>query len=215
MEKPNEPAFNAPPATMYLVASLIVFHILLTVASAETVQWVYEALAFKIGLLTEVLVEPTGLGIATVIFTLSSHIFLHHDFMHLLINAFMLLAFGSMVERSFGMVRFLGMFLICGWVGALSEYAVSFSNADGILYGASGGVFGMMGVTVWLMIPKWGVQRVVMFAAVMMGLNLVIGLTPLGAMLAGEGATISWAAHLGGFVAGLILFLLFGRRQTL
>lgn len=209
----NEPAFNAPPATMYLVASLIAAHILLTVASADTVQWVYSALAFHVGEFKAVADQPTGLGIASIVFSLFGHLFLHHDFMHLLINAFMLLAFGTMVERAYGIFRFLLMFFVCGWVGALSEYVVSSSNLDVVLYGASGSVFGMMGITAWLMLPKFGVRKVLAFAGVMMGLNLVIGLTPLGGMLAGEGATVSWAAHLGGFVAGAILPLVIrGRR---
>ncbi|MBL4907735.1 MAG: rhomboid family intramembrane serine protease [Sneathiella sp.] len=213
MENSDEPAFNAPPATMYLVASLIVAHILLTVTSVDTVQWVYEALAFNVGQLTLVLENPSWLGVSAVFLTLNSHLFLHHDFMHLLINAFMLLAFGTMVERTYGIVRYLTMFLICGWVGALSEYIVSASDPATMLYGASGAVFGMMGVTTWILLPKLGMRKVIAFASVMMGLNLVIGLTPLGSMLAGEGATISWAAHLGGFLCGALLPLVLPRRH--
>lgn len=214
MNTAKEPAFNTPPATVYLVASLIVVHILLTVASADTVQWVYSALAFHVGEFKAVIDQPTGLGFTSIVFSLFGHLFLHHDFMHLLINAFMLLAFGAMVERAYGKFLFLFLFFVCGWAGALSEYVVSSSNLNAVLYGASGSVFGMMGITAWLMLPKFGLRKVLAFAGVMMGLNLVIGLTPLGGMLAGEGATISWAAHLGGFFTGAILPLVIRVRRV-
>ncbi len=208
MEKSEEPAFNAPPVTKYLVASLIFIHILLLVTSPETKSWFYTNFSFDISGATAVFQMPTGTGVAGLIFKLTSHMFLHDDFMHLLVNAFMLLAFGAMVERYYGVATFITLFLICGWVGAMSEYAVSV-NEGGILYGASGAVFGMMGATMRLMLPKMGMQKVVAFAAVMMGLNLLIGMSPLGQMLTGGDATISWAAHLGGFVAGTLLSLLF------
>nr|WP_277346039.1 rhomboid family intramembrane serine protease [Sneathiella chinensis] len=141
---------------------------------------------------------------------MNTHMILHHDFMHMLVNAFMLLAFGSMVERTFGPVRFVIVFLVAGWVGAILEALVSMPVTEpSLLYGASGGVFGTMGVTTLLMLPKFGLRGVVSFAAVLMGVNLVIGLTPLGALLAGEGATISWAAHVGGYVTGLLFAIWF------
>ncbi|OUR76504.1 hypothetical protein A9Q83_14275 [Alphaproteobacteria bacterium 46_93_T64] len=209
MEKSEEPAFNAPPVTKYLVATLIGVHILLLVTEPATRDWFYANLSFDIATSTAILQTPTGGGIAALFFTATSHMFLHDDFMHLLINAFMLLAFGAMVERHFGVATFISLFLLCGWAGAFSEYFVSYDAGGGYLYGASGAVFGMMGATMRLMFPKYGLQKVVAFAAVMMGVNLVIGLSPLGQMLTGGDATISWAAHLGGFVAGGALSLLF------
>jgi membrane associated rhomboid family serine protease len=208
LDDKNEKVFNAPPVTKYLVISLIVVHILLLVTDNQTLIWVYENFAFSMGRLQQFLNGSDDIGIVPILFTLCSHMFLHHDFMHLLINAFMLLAFGAMVERYYGVMTFITIFLLSGWAGALGEYAVSTETA-GILYGASGAVFGMMGATMRLMLPRLGWHKVISFAAVMMGLNLIIGLTPIAHLLVGEDVSISWAAHLGGFVVGTLLSLIF------
>jgi membrane associated rhomboid family serine protease len=209
LENKDEAAFNAPPVTKYVVMSLVIVHILLLVTDAENVNWVMQTFAFSIGDTQAVLENATGGGLFVLFLTLCSHMFLHHDFMHLLVNAFMLLAFGAMVERYYGVAAFVLVFLASGWVGAFSEYFVSISDGAGYLYGASGAVFGMMGATMRLMMPRFGLSKILGFAGVMMGMNLVIGLTPLGTMLTGGDASISWAAHLGGFVTGTLLSLLF------
>ena len=208
LDDKNEKAFNAPPVTKYLVATLIVIHILLMVTGDETLIWVYENFAFNMGRMHQFVAGTGDIGVASILFTLCSHMFLHHDFMHLLVNAFMLLAFGSMVERYYGVMTFATIFLLTGWAGALGEYAVS-AETNGILYGASGAVFGMMGATMRLMLPRLGWRKVISFAAVMMGLNLIIGLTPIAQLLVGDDVSISWAAHLGGFVVGTLLSLVF------
>ncbi|MEH6405600.1 MAG: rhomboid family intramembrane serine protease [Sneathiella sp.] len=205
MENTKEPAFNAPPATLYAVASLIVIHILLIVTSADTLNWVFQSFAFHIGQFSAALDNPSLAGAVAVFFQLNSHLFLHHDFMHLLMNASMLLAFGSAVERSYGKVGFFILFFVGGWAGALFEYGLGSSDASSILYGASGAVFGMMGATTRILLPRFGLSKVLAFAGVMMALNLIIGLTPIGNLLTGGDATISWAAHLGGFIVGVVL----------
>jgi len=205
VEEKEEPAFLAPPVTKYMVMGLIGVHILLLVTSEQTIIWVMQTFAFDIGRAKLVFEGVGSDGYGYILKTLTSHMFIHHDFMHLLVNAFMLLAFGAMVERYYGVGAFLFVFLLCGWAGALSEFLVSMSSGEGFLYGASGAVFGMMGATLRLLLPRLGIQKTLIFAGVLMGLNLVIGLSPLGAMLAGEGATISWAAHVGGFVMGIAM----------
>lgn len=205
MEEKEERAFNAPPLTKYVVVSLLAAHILLLVTSQETVVWAMRHFAFDIERVRYVLSSLDGPGIGYLVTTLTSHMFLHHDLMHLVLNAFMLLAFGAMVERYYGISAFIIIFLLAGWSGAFSEYLITPDGVGGFLYGASGAVFGMMGATLRLLYPRFGMQKTILFASVLMGVNLIIGLTPLGSLLAGEGATVSWAAHLGGFVVGFIL----------
>lgn len=212
MDDKDEKAFNAPPVTKYLVAVIILAHILIMVTDEDTLNWIYENLAFNIDNAALVFQGAGGGSLGALVFTLNSHMFLHHDFMHLLVNAFMLLAFGAMVERYYGVGAFITVFLMAGWAGALGEFWVS-SDTGGYLYGASGAVFGMMGATMRLMLPRFGLQKVISFAAVMMGMNLVIGLSPLGTLMAGGDASISWAAHLVGFVVGTVLSLTFKLAQ--
>ncbi len=201
----NVPAFNVPPATKYVVAALFIVHLMTEVTTPDTLEWVYQNFSFRPALVSAILDNPTLPGLFHIFLTLNTHMFLHHDWMHMILNAGMLLAFGSMVERRFGATRFLILFFLSGWLGAFAEYLIADPNLDIVLYGASGGVFGAMGATSILMLPRYRFRGVLVFIGVLLGVNLIIGATPLGTMLVGPGAGIAWAAHCGGFVAGMIL----------
>jgi rhomboid family protein len=129
----------------------------------------------------------------------------------MIINAGMLLAFGSMVERRFGSIRFLVLYFLSGWFGAMAEYLIAEPGLDIFLYGASGGVFGAMGATAIVLLPRYKWRGVLIFVAVLLGINLIIGATALGTLLVGPGAGIAWAAHCGGFAAGMALASIYSR----
>ncbi len=95
----REPVFNVPPATMYMVAAIIGVHLLLTVTAPETLNWVYSNFSFRPAVVSAILDQPSLSGILHIFITLNSHMFLHHDWSHMVLNAGMLLAFGTMTER--------------------------------------------------------------------------------------------------------------------
>jgi membrane associated rhomboid family serine protease len=198
---------------MYLVAVIIGVHLLMTVTSAETLNWVYSNFSFRPAMVSAILEHPSLGGFLHLFMTLNSHMFLHHDWGHMVLNAGMLLAFGTMTERRFGSVRFLILYFLSGWCGAAVEYFITDPNVDVTLYGASGAVFGAMGATMVVLLPRYGLRGVVTIIAVLLGINLVIGATPLGTLLVGPGASIAWVAHVAGFVLGLLLALFYSRRQ--
>ena len=205
----REPVFNVPPVTVYLVAAIFIVHLLLTVTTPETFDWVYKNFSFRPAVISAILEQPTPTGLAHIFITLNSHMFLHHDWSHMILNAGMLLAFGSMVERRFGAVRYLILYFASGWLSAVAEYFIAVPNIDVTLYGASGAVFGAMGATTIILVPRYGVRGVLTMIAVLLGLNIIIGATPLGTLLVGPGADIAWVAHLAGFVAGFLFALLY------
>lgn len=205
----REPVFNVPPATVYLVVAIIGVHLLLTVTTPETLNWVYSNFSFRPAVVTAVLDQPSIGGVLHILITLDTHMFLHHDWSHMALNAGMLLAFGTMTERRFGALRFLILYFVSGWFGAFVEYFVANPNVDITLYGASGAVFGAMGATMIVLLPRYGLRGVVTMVAVLLGLNLIIGATPLGTLLVGPGAEIAWVAHVVGFAVGMIMALLY------
>jgi membrane associated rhomboid family serine protease len=146
--------------------------------------------------------------------TLVTYAFLHGDFMHLALNLGFLLAFGSFVERHLGLARYLLLFVLTAVIGALTEYA--FREAEPLaLIGASGAVYGMTGAAMRYMFAGGGPQRrrgALVFVGVFMGINLLLGVTGLGDLLAG--AAIGWKAHAGGFLAGALLSFLLGGRPA-
>jgi membrane associated rhomboid family serine protease len=150
----------------------------------------------------------------------------HVDTTHLLVNGLSLLAFGGAVAQRIGNGRFLAFLVMTGVAGALAYIGLNWGRMA-IVVGASGAVSGMMAAsfrfffaalgTVGLQgfrdnpraVPLLSVaetfrNRQCLIAMVVWALiNFAMGLG--GSFITG-GAGIAWEAHLGGFLAGLLLF---------
>lgn len=122
--------------------------------------------------------------------------FLHADFAHLFFNMFALLVFGPHLERKVGSTMFLGIYLLCGLIGALGfEF---FSQPGVIGLGASGAIYGIIGALVVLE-PRMIVY--IYFIPVPIAVAgffyALIELASMGAM-----DNIGHAAHLFGLIGG-------------
>jgi membrane associated rhomboid family serine protease len=149
--------------------------------------------------------------------------FLHGGLLHLLGNMLFLFIFGNNVEDRFGRLRFLGFYLLCGYTAA---YGYAFTNPDSTapLVGASGAIAGVLGAYLWLY-PRARVIALVpflFFIPLPLPAWLVIGswfLLQFGyAQGAGVGdgglSNVAYAAHVVGFMVGLVLTILFiGNRR--
>lgn len=142
---------------------------------------------------------------------LLTHMIAHGGWMHVLMNAFAVVAFGAPVMRDFdraaGPIGWLVFFIICG-VLAGAGYSALHAGDPTPVVGASGAAFGLIGASLRLMAgPGFLIPithpSVLRGAAAWMGVNLLTGL--LGSTIAGDGAAIAWEAHAAGFIAGLIL----------
>jgi len=134
-----------------------------------------------------------------------TYAFLHADLLHLVINMAFLLAFGTPMERRLGRARFLTIYILCALFAAGASVALFYyTYQQTIIVGASGAVSGLFGAVL-----RVTTKRAWIAAVVFIGSNLVIGYT--GLPIAGEVRAIAWEAHIGGFVAGYFLMLLFDR----
>ncbi len=160
-----------------------------------------------------------------------THMFVHGDWVHLLINSAWLLAFGTPIAQRIGGVRFLLFSMVCGIAGALAFLALNPGLAAPMV-GASGAVSGMLGGLLRFMfsaldyggvsglqgggrhVPLMSLgqmlrdRRAVLTITIWVALNFVFS---LGIDGIAEPGSIAWEAHLGGFFAGLLLFGLFDR----
>ncbi len=151
---------------------------------------------------------------------------LHADWTHLILNSIWLVAFGSIVARRFGTLRFFIFLIATAVAGAAAHLFTHFGELQPVI-GASASVSGCMGAAIRFMFSKRPLRRedgfpadsapsllaslrdgrVLAFVAVWFGINLVFG---LGAMpLLGEDQSVAWEAHVGGFLVGLLLFRMF------
>ena len=149
--------------------------------------------------------------------------FLHGGWMHLLGNMWFLWLFGNNIEDAMSRPRFIAFYLLCGLAAALAQvFADPSSNIP--MVGASGAISGVMGgylvlfprVRVFTMVPLgFFITQMALPAWVMllywMALQFVGGLGSIGA----EGGGVAFWAHIGGFVAGVVLVKVFSRSDHL
>lgn len=146
--------------------------------------------------------------------TLVSSAFLHAGWVHLIGNVLYLVVFSPAVESRLGHLRFLGLYLVCGAVGALG-HALLHPGSTAPLLGASGAIAGVLGAHLVLeprtrittLVPAVVIVEIAALpAAFVIGLwfvaQLASGLAPV---VPGAGGTTAWFAHLGGFAAGALI----------
>jgi membrane associated rhomboid family serine protease len=150
--------------------------------------------------------------------------FLHGSWMHLLGNMWFLWLFGNNIEDSMTRPRFVAFYLLCGLAAALAQV---FANpSSGVpMVGASGAISGVMGaylvlfprVRVFTMVPLgFFITSIALPAWAMLiywaALQAFGGITSITATSTGG---VAFWAHLGGFVAGVVLVKLFERPDRL
>jgi membrane associated rhomboid family serine protease len=143
--------------------------------------------------------------------TLFTSMFLHGGWAHIAGNMLYLWIFGDNLERLMGRVRFLVFYLACGVAAA---FAHIFFNANSSVptVGASGAISGVLGGYL-LMFPHNRVRVLVRGGVASMPAIFVLGFWILIQLVSGVGAIantetgggVAYMAHVGGFVAGLVL----------
>lgn len=170
---------------------------------------------------------PIGPGIVCAVdaeainkLTPLTSMFLHGGWAHLIGNGLFLWVFGNNVEDSLGRLRFVIFYVLCGLAAAAAQVAVNPSSIVPMV-GASGAISGVLGAYL-VLYPRARVNvfvfilifvRVVAVPAYLVllwwiGVQLLSGLPQLGAMRGTSGG-VAFFAHIGGFVAGLLLVKLF------
>ena len=168
----------------------------------------YKHLILNYGLIPVHVMEGKNL------FTLVTSMFLHADFLHLGMNMLFLLITGDGCERAMGSSRFLVFYLACGVLsGLFHTYLNSTSSIPTI--GASGAIFGVLAAFAILFPFRWlislfGLIPVPVPAIIFVFLTVLI---ETAYVASGVVENIAHTAHLGGFLAGVFLTLLFGPRK--
>jgi membrane associated rhomboid family serine protease len=148
--------------------------------------------------------------------TAFTSMFLHGGWMHLIGNMLYLWIFGNNVEDAMGHRRFILFYLICG-IAALAAHAIPAADSVVPMVGASGAISGVLGAYL-LLYPRArvlvAIPIVIFFYAVRLPAALVLLFWFLlqlfnNAMGGQEGGGVAWGAHIGGFVAGMVLIPFF------
>lgn len=160
---------------------------------------------------------PAEITQGTDLFTLFTNMFLHGGWMHLIGNMAFLWVFADNIEATIGNVKF-ALFYIAG--GVLASLAHIFFNMDSTIpaVGASGAIAAVLGAYL-VMFPRYRVKLFVVyiFRSILIPAIAFLGLWIVQQLISGVGsisntadtAGVAWWAHIGGFVFGLVMGLLF------
>jgi membrane associated rhomboid family serine protease len=157
----------------------------------------------------EVKLYPTPLP---VYFNFLSSMFMHGGFAHLFGNMLFLWIFGDNLENLLGHVRYAIFYIICGLAAAVAQIILGPDSIIPML-GASGAISGVLGGYI-LLFPQRQVRAIIFNflttvpAFVAIGIWIVYQLI-LGYMTDPGSGGVAYAAHIGGFVAGLALIKVF------
>lgn len=150
--------------------------------------------------------------------TIFSAMFLHAGWLHLLGNMLYLWIFGDNVEDRFGHGKFLLFYLVCG-VAAFYAQMITDPTSTVPNLGASGAIAGVLGAYL-LLFPRQRVRVLLFNFIIPMPAIIVIGLwiflqiiSQTSSAYTANAGGVAYMAHIGGFIAGFILTLLFRGKQ--
>jgi membrane associated rhomboid family serine protease len=128
-----------------------------------------------------------------------SHAFIHVDFLHFAVNGLFILAFATRMEKLIGTRPMLTLYLLSALAGALAV-TLTYWISGTVVYviGASGAASGLLGAYIRLT-----GARVLVVTAAFIFFNILLART--GILMMGEIQSIAWDAHIGGYLAGLVL----------
>ncbi len=236
----ENPTLRVPLVTIALLVAMGAVWVLVQGAGMDDAQ--LAASVCKLGLVAGALTHrlPAGSAVQVgegvrcsvdatplVYLTPVTSMFLHGSWAHILGNGWFLWIFGNNIEDSMGRLRFLIFYLLCGLVAAAAQVAVDPSSPEPMI-GASGAISGIMGAYV-VLFPRVRVKTLVfllvfirivwMPAWVMLlywfGIQVAQALPELRGVHTASSSGVAVVAHVGGFVAGVVLVKLFANKDLL
>lgn len=212
--KDENPTRTRPVVTVGLIAANVaafIYMLSLGPAGAERLINVAGIIPYEITHMSDVGEQ----ALVPLPLTMVTGMFLHGGLLHLAGNMLYLWVFGNNVEDAVGHVRFIGFYLLCGWVASLI-HILSVPDSSLPMIGASGAVAGVLGAYA-VLFPKARILSLVFIlffvrivsvpAIVLLGVWFLLQLASIG-----RGGPVAWLAHVGGFVAGAALILPFTER---
>lgn len=155
--------------------------------------------------------------------TLFSYMFVHGGLFHLGGNMLYLWIFGNNVEDSMSRGGYIIFYLLCGLIAGLS-HILSSPNSKIPMVGASGAVSGILGAYL-LLYPRAKILTLLFFgffvkivkipATLLLGFWVIIQLLNSTKSVGSSTGGVAWLAHIGGFLAGLVLIQFFYRKKKL
>ena len=210
--KDDNPTSSRPIVTYFLIGlCILVFLMQLGSQSYQTGQ-----LFYSYGLIPSVLMGhnqlPMDLYVVPAFVTIFSSMFMHGGFMHLIGNMLYMWIFADNIEDNLGPSKFLIFYLLAG-IGAAMTQVLMDTHSQVPMIGASGAIGGVLGAylinhpnaRVLVLIPYIIITIIKIRALYVLGFWFIL-------QFISSGGGVAYAAHIGGFVSGMVLILFFNKK---
>ncbi len=222
------------PVIVYTIIAINIVVFLMQIALGDAFTLAYATVPYEITT-GEDLVRPFKIpggeipqapGPVPIYLTIFTSMFMHGGFLHIGGNMLYLWIFGDNIEDNFGHTRFLIFYFVCGVIATFSQILIDPTSPIPTL-GASGAIAGVLGAYM-VMFPHNRVRNIVILiyiwtivelpALVVLGFWIVIQFFSQVASISehtaqSRGGGVAYMAHIGGFVAGVVLSFLFRRKR--
>ena len=211
--KDDNPTSGRPIVTYFLIGlCVVVFVIQMSSQSYKTGQ-----LFYSYGLIPSVLMGhnqlPVDLYAVPAIVTIFSSMFMHGGFMHIIGNMLYMWIFADNIEDDLGPTKFIIFYLLSGIGAAITQVSID-THSQVPMVGASGAIGGVLGAylinhpkaRVLVLIPFGFFSQLIKIKALyVLGFWFIL-------QFISQGGGVAYAAHIGGFVSGMILILFFNKK---
>ena len=211
--KDDNPTSGRPIVTYFIISlCVLIFLMQIGLHSYKSGQ-----LFYSYGLIPSVLMGhnqlPMDLYAIPAFMTIFSSMFMHGGFMHLIGNMLYMWIFADNIEDNLGPVKFLIFYLLAG-VGAAMTQVFMDTNSQIPMVGASGAIGGVLGAylinhpnaKVLVLIPFGFFSQLIKIRSLyVLGFWFIL-------QFISTGGGVAYAAHIGGFVSGMILILFFNKK---
>jgi len=218
--KDDNPTDNKPIVTYWLIGICVfVFIIELSSISYRTGAFFY-----SFGLIPSVLIGHTQLSqdlyVIPAFLTIFSSMFVHGGFMHLIGNMLYMWIFADNIEDNLGPKRFITFYLLCGICAAMTQVIMD-THSQIPMVGASGAIGGVLGgylinhphAKVLVLIPLGFFSQILRIKAIyVLGFWFILQFI-YSTLTNPQGGGVAYAAHIGGFLSGVILILFFNKKR--
>mgnify|MGYP001296197350 CR=1 FL=1 len=210
--KDDNPTSGKPIVTFFLIGlCVLIFLLQLGSQSYKTGQ-----LFYSYGLIPSVLMGhnqlPVDLYAVPAFVTIFTSMFMHGGFMHLIGNMLYMWIFADNIEDNLGMSKFLIFYLLSGMGAAMTQVLID-TQSQIPMVGASGAIGGVLGAylinhpnaRVLVLIPFGFFSQLIKIRALyVLGFWFIL-------QFISSGGGVAYAAHIGGFVSGIVLILFFNK----
>ena len=218
--KDDNPTSRKPIVTYFVIGICVfVFFIQLSSQTYKTGH-----LFYSYGLIPSVLMGhdqlPIDLYAIPAFATIFTSMFMHGGFMHLIGNMLYMWIFADNIEDNIGPSKFIIFYLLSG-IGAAMAQVLMDTHSQIPMVGASGAIGGVLGAylinhpqaKVLVLIPFGFFSQIIKIRALyVLGFWFVLQFIN-SSLMSSEGGGVAYAAHIGGFISGMILILFFNKKN--